>query len=93
MLPISDKTLDYGREVERSRARHPSHPDESNERVQAKIKVAADEKIPMLIVGPRRGRTRRSAFVSAAWKDLGAMPLTKFVDDIVSEIEQNAVLG
>ncbi|MBS0187043.1 MAG: threonine--tRNA ligase, partial [Planctomycetes bacterium] len=90
VLPISDKTLDYGREVLAAlqavgvRATL----DESNERVQAKIKVAADEKIPyMLIVGPRDAENKAvSVRVRGVEKDLGAMPLAKFVTDIGAEI-------
>ena len=98
VLPISDKTLDYGRKVLASlqavgvRATL----DESNERIQAKVKVAADEKIPyMLIVGPRDAENNAvSVRVRGVEKDLGAMPLEKFVSDIKGEIEsKNAVLG
>lgn len=90
VLPISDKTLDYGREVLAAlqAAGVRATLDESNERVQAKIKVAADEKIPyMLIVGPRDAENKAvSVRVRGVEKDLGAMPLAKFVTDIGAEI-------
>lgn len=98
VLPISDKTLEYGRKVLSAlqavgvRATL----DESNERIQAKVKVAADEKIPyMLIVGPRDAENNAvSVRVRGVEKDLGAMPLEKFVNAIKAEIEsKDAVLG
>lgn len=97
VLPISDKTLEYGRKVLAAlqavgvRATL----DESNERIQAKVKVAADEKIPyMLIVGPRDAENNAvSVRVRGVEKDLGAMPLDAFVKAIAGEIEtKSAVL-
>ncbi|MBX3389192.1 MAG: threonine--tRNA ligase [Phycisphaeraceae bacterium] len=98
VLPISDKTLEYGREVLAAlkSAGVRASLDESNERVQAKIKVAADEKIPyMLIVGPRDAENKAvSVRARGVEKDLGAMPLEKFVGDIKGELERkDAVLG
>ena len=98
VLPISDKTLEYGREVLAAlkSAGVRASLDESNERVQAKIKVAADEKIPyMLIVGPRDAENNAvSVRVRGVEKDLGAMPLEKFVKAIAGEIEtKSALLG
>jgi threonyl-tRNA synthetase len=98
VLPISDKTLDYARKVEhvlRDRGVRVSL-DESNERIQAKVKVAADWKIPyMLIVGPRDAEQNAvSVRLRGVEKDLGAMPLEKFAEGIVREIEtKSAVLG
>jgi threonyl-tRNA synthetase len=62
--------------------------DESNERIQAKIKVAADEKVPyQLIVGPRDEEQRNvSVRARGIEKDLGAMPLDRFVSEIAAEI-------
>ncbi len=98
VLPISDKTLDYGRKVldALKAVGVRATLDESNERVQAKIKVAADEKIPyMLIVGPRDAENGAvSVRVRGVEKDLGAMPLDSFVKAIAGEVEsKSAVLG
>ena len=62
--------------------------DSGNDRIQAKVKVAADEKVPyMLIVGPRDAETNSvSVRARGTEKDLGAMPLDKFVADLKSEI-------
>jgi threonyl-tRNA synthetase len=98
VLPISDKTLDYGRKVlaELQAVGVRATLDESNERIQAKVKVAADEKIPyMLIVGPRDAENNAvSVRARGVEKDLGAMPLEAFVKAIAGEIEtKGAVLG
>ncbi|HEX8876314.1 MAG TPA: threonine--tRNA ligase [Phycisphaerales bacterium] len=98
ILPISDKSLEYGREALAALQAMGVRAtlDESNERVQAKIKVAADEKIPyMLIVGPRDAENKAvSVRVRGVEKDLGAMPLAKFVADIAVEIaSKSATLG
>jgi threonyl-tRNA synthetase len=98
VLPISDKTLEYAQRVERDlrdRGVRVSV-DAGNDRIQAKVKVAADEKVPyMLIVGPRDAeQSAVSVRVRGIEKDLGAMPLVKFVERIASEIgERRAELG
>jgi threonyl-tRNA synthetase len=91
VLPISDKTSDYAKQVasalraERIRATL----DDSNERIQAKIKVAADEKIPyMAVVGPRDAEANQvSLRARGIQKDLGAMPLAVFASTLKAEIE------
>ncbi|HYF14965.1 MAG TPA: threonine--tRNA ligase [Phycisphaerales bacterium] len=98
VLPISEKSNDYATAVERAlrerglRARA----DHSNDRVQAKIKVAADEKVPyMAVVGPRDAENNTvSVRVRGVEKDLGAMPLGAFVDGLAAEVaERKAELG
>jgi threonyl-tRNA synthetase len=98
VLPISDKTVEYAQKVEATlRARGVRvTSDLGNDRVQAKIKVAADEKIPyMLIVGPRdaEGGTV-SVRRRGVEKDLGAMPLDAFAAGVEAEIaSKQAELG
>ena len=98
VLPISDKSLDYANKVAAAlRARDVRvSVDDSNDRIQAKVKVTADEKVPyMLIVGPRdaEGGTV-SVRARGIEKDLGAMKLEAFVDGISKEIaERRADLG
>jgi threonyl-tRNA synthetase len=91
VLPISDKTLEYAREVVsalRGRGVRASV-DESSDRIQSKVKVAADEKVPyMLIVGPRDAEQRGvSVRARGIQKDLGSMPFDQFVELIWEEIE------
>jgi threonyl-tRNA synthetase len=92
VLPISDKSTQYANTVlaalkERNiRATM----DDSNERVQAKIKVAADGKVPyLLVVGPRDAESSTvSVRARGVEKDLGAMSLTAFVDGLTREIAE-----
>jgi threonyl-tRNA synthetase len=90
VLPISDKSSDYAQRVLAALqgAGVRATLDDSNDRIQAKIKVAADEKIPyMLVVGPRDAEQNQvSIRARGIQKDLGAMPLDSFVAGIAEEI-------
>ncbi|MEO0482866.1 MAG: threonine--tRNA ligase [Planctomycetota bacterium] len=89
VLPISEKTADYAAEVVRElkAAGLRAKLDDGNERVQAKIKRAADEKIPyMAVVGPRDAEARAvSVRARGIQKDLGAVALNQFVEAIANE--------
>ncbi|MEX2218203.1 MAG: threonine--tRNA ligase [Phycisphaerales bacterium] len=92
VLPISDKTAEYAGKVLAALkdARIRATLDDSNERVQAKIKAAAEEKIPyMLIVGPRDAEAGQvSVRARGVEKDLGAMPMARFVEAVSAEISE-----
>ena len=94
MLPISAKFLAYGEKVER-RLREADVRvgiDRSDERIQAKIKAGAEEKIPyLLIVG---GKDESAGTVSVrrrAVGDEGATPLEEFVGRIVEETRSRSL--
>jgi threonyl-tRNA synthetase len=95
VLPISDKSNDYGHKVHAAliAAGVRATIDDANERVQAKIKVAADERIPyLLIVGPRDADNNTvSVRARGTEKDLGAMPLDTFVSRLKHEIESKGI--
>jgi threonyl-tRNA synthetase len=98
VLPISEKSLDYAEKVAAAlrAADVRVRVDGGGDRIQAKVKVAADEKIPyMLIVGPRDAESGTvSVRARGIEKDLGAMPLDLFVSGLKSEIlNRNAELG
>lgn len=89
VLPISDKTNDYAREIMAKLidAKLRATIDDSGDRVQAKIKKAADERLPYLVVvGPR---DQENGVVSirarGIQKDLGTMPVDEFVQAIAAE--------
>ena len=88
-LPISEKSADYGREVLGALrdAGLRATLDDSNERVQAKIRAGAEEKIPyLLVVGPRDADGRSvSVRARGIQQDLGAMPLDVFVAALSDE--------
>jgi len=91
VLPISEKSLEYAREVhgELTSRGLRAGLDASDERVQAKIKVAADEKIPYLVVvGPRDAEARAvSVRARGIQKDLGTMGMGEFADALKEEAE------
>ncbi|MGD9689291.1 MAG: threonine--tRNA ligase [Phycisphaerales bacterium] len=105
VLPISEKSNEYARRVAQElRERTPAGAaggirvtiDDSNDRIQGKIKVAAEQKIPyLIIVGPRDAEQNAvSLRIRGEEKDAGSMPLEKFVSGISTEIaERGAVLG
>ncbi len=90
VLPISDKSNEYATEVLGALrdAGVRAELDTSDERVQAKIKVGADEKVPyLLVVGPRDAEGREvSVRARGMQKNLGATALDDFVRKIRDEI-------
>ncbi|MDP1663284.1 MAG: threonine--tRNA ligase, partial [Phycisphaerales bacterium] len=94
VLPISEKTNDYARTVEAAlkAAGVRVSVDDGNDRVQSKIKGAAELKIPyMLVVGPRDAEQNAvSVRVRGMEKDAGSMPLAAFVDGIKAEISKRS---
>ncbi len=90
VLPISEKTNEFATTVADAlrEAGIRVSTDLSDGRIQAKVKVAADEKVPyMAIVGPRDAEQRAvSVRVRGIEKDLGAMPLDRFVSELSREV-------
>ncbi len=92
VLPISEKSNDYAASVVAAlkAADVRASLDDSDGRIQSKVKFAAEAKVPyMLIVGPRDAE---SGVVSVRQrgteKDLGTMPLEAFVAGIKAEIAE-----
>ncbi|MEQ9617385.1 MAG: threonine--tRNA ligase [Phycisphaerales bacterium] len=84
VLPVSEKSNEYAQAVTAKLldAGLRATCDLANERVQAKIKVASDERLPYLaVVGPRDEENGVvSVRARGIQKDLGAMPLDEFVN-------------
>ncbi len=97
VLPISEKSVDYGREVLRQLKEIGVRAtiDESSERIQAKIREATEWKIPyLLIVGPRDAEQHAvSVRARGIMKDLGSLPLDAFVETIRREIASRGELN
>ncbi|MCB9848465.1 MAG: threonine--tRNA ligase [Phycisphaeraceae bacterium] len=89
VLPISEKSAGYAKEVHAALAAAGLRTtlDDSNDRIQARIRVAAEEKIPyMAVVGPRDAEARTvSVRARGVQKDLGALPLVEFVKGLSME--------
>ena len=92
VLPISEKTNEYAHAVTRTLRDTGIRVtiDDGNDRVQGKIKAAAETKIPyLLIVGPRDAEQQAvSVRIRGQEKDAGAMPLSEFVRAIAAEIAE-----
>jgi threonyl-tRNA synthetase len=91
VLPISEKSSAYADEVLASlkAARLRATVDDGPDRIQGKIRVAAEEKIPyLLIVGPRDAEQRQvSVRVRGELNDHGAMGLQEFVAALRREVD------
>jgi threonyl-tRNA synthetase len=89
VLPISEKSSGYARELDTAlkAAGLRSTVDESNDRIQGKIKEASDWKIPYLaVVGPRDAEARKvsvRAFGTEA--NLGEIGFDAFVEGLARE--------
>ena len=90
VLPISDKSHDYAVMVRDALRRAGARVglDESSERIQAKVKIGMDEKVPyLLVVGPRDAENRQvSVRALGVQRNLGQMPLDLFVEELGTEI-------
>ena len=90
VLPISEKSADYGNSVLKALRDKDIRVtiDHSNERVQAKIKVATDMKVPyLLIVGPSDQKDQVVSIRARGLRqNLGTLPIDTFVEGVCSEI-------
>ncbi|MGA0872791.1 MAG: threonine--tRNA ligase [Phycisphaerales bacterium] len=89
VLPISEKSLDYAKELHAAlrAAGLRSTLDDSNDRIQGKIKVASDLKIPYCaVVGPRDAEHRKvSVRAFGIEANLGEIGFDAFVEGVVAE--------
>lgn len=91
VLPISDKFLDYAREVESDlkAAGVRAEVDERSEKIGFKIREARLERIPyMLVVGAKEAETGTVSVRSRFEGDEGAKDLKAFISDITKEISE-----
>ncbi len=92
VLPISDKFNAYAAKVHTAlrEAGFRAVLDESGERVQAKIKVAQEEKIPyMLVVGGKDEAANTVSVRDRTRGDLGALPLEQFIPQALNEVAKH----
>jgi len=91
VLAISEKSNEYAQTVLRTLRERGVRAtvDTCDERIQAKIRTAADMKIPwLLVVGPRDAEANNvSVRMRSIMEDLGAVGLQTFTDAIAGEIE------
>ena len=90
VLPVSEKSAEYAAKVHAALVDSGRRAvlDDGNERLQARIRVAAERKIPyLLIVGPRDAEAGTvSVRARGIERDLGAVSLEKFVAALAGEV-------
>jgi len=94
VLPISDKFIDYARQVHTALQEDGLRvtTDASNERLNAKIKIAQEMKVPyMLVVGARDEASNSVSVRQRSEGDLGAMPLTQFIEQMQTQVSTRSV--
>ncbi len=94
VLPLSEKTIDYARQVEAKlkAAGYRVHLDDRNEKLQAKIRDAQLQKIPyMLVIGGKEAEAGTVAVRHRSKGDLGPRPLDEFIADLKKEIDSRAI--
>jgi threonyl-tRNA synthetase len=89
VMPISEKSADYARELHAALVAKGLRAtlDESNDRIQGKIKQAADMKVPYCaVVGPRDAEGRKvSVRAFGIEANLGEMGFDAFVEGLAAE--------
>lgn len=93
VLPISDKHLDYGRDVKQQlhKAGIRVELDDRSESVGKKIREATKQKTPyMLVVGDKEVEAGKVAIRNLAGDDLGTLPVSELIDKLQQEITNKA---
>jgi len=90
LLPIADRHIDYGKKIAKELEKHNIRVelDKINDKIGAKIRKAELEKIPyILIFGDKELEEDLVAIRKRGKGDLGKIKLSKFIKDILKEIE------
>lgn len=90
VLPISDKQIEYAKEVEKVLLKNKIRVeiDSRNEKIGYKIREAQLSKIPyMVVVGEKEAEANKVAIRSRKDGDIGQMSIEEFVDKLNQEIE------
>jgi threonyl-tRNA synthetase len=94
VLPLSEKFVDYGREVSQ-RLRESGvrvETDASNEKLGAKIREAQLQKVPyMLVVGEKEAGSGTVSVRKRTGGDQGAMEIDAFLDEVKSRISSRSL--
>jgi threonyl-tRNA synthetase len=94
VIPITDDQAEYAKKIEQSLIENDIRVelDDKSETMQNKIRTAAGDKIPyMIIVGGREAENNTISIRQRDGQDLGTMTLSKFIDDIKTEIVKKSL--
>lgn len=90
ILPLADVHHEYAKQVQTELIKNNIRVelDDRNEKIGYKIREAQLEKVPyMLIIGDKEIENKAVGVRSRKEGDLGAKPLTEFIDTIIKEVE------
>lgn len=94
IIPITDAQLEYAQKVEKELKEIDIRVelDDKSETMQNKIRNAAGEKIPyMIIIGGREVENNTISVRQRDGQDLGVMPLSQFIDSIKDQISKKSL--
>jgi threonyl-tRNA synthetase len=94
IIPITDQQIDYAQNIEKilKGKNIRVELDDKSETMQNKIRTAAGEKIPyMIIVGGREAENNTISVRQRDGQDLGVMSLEKFLEDINDQISKKSL--
>lgn len=94
VIPITDGQLEYAKEIEKTLKENNVRVeiDDKSETMQNKIRNAAGEKIPyMIIIGGREAENKTISVRQRDGQDLGSMPLSQFIDSIKTQISEKSL--
>jgi len=94
VIPITDDQAEYAKKIEQSLIENDIRVelDDKSETMQNKIRTAAGDKIPyMIILGGREAENNTISVRQRDGQDLGTMTLSKFIDDIKTEIVKKSL--
>ena len=94
LVPISDKTLDYGKSLlaQLKAAGVRATLDEHNDKLGAKIRRAEMEKVPYtLVLGQKEAEAQSVSVRSRARGDEGVQPFAQYLERLVQEIRTRAL--
>ncbi|MFZ1056240.1 MAG: threonine--tRNA ligase [Opitutaceae bacterium] len=94
LVPISEKTLDYGRDIlsKLKSAGVRASIDEHNDKLGAKVRRAEIEKVPYtLVLGAKEAEANSVSVRSRARGDEGVVPVDQFLAKIQEEIRQRSL--
>jgi len=94
IIPITDEQLEYAQKIEQflKDKNIRVELDDKSETMQNKIRTAAGEKIPyMIIIGGREAENNTISVRQRDGQDLGVMPLEKFLENIEDQISKKSL--
>jgi len=94
LVPISEKTLDYGRDLlaQLKAAGVRATLDEHNDKLGAKIRRAEVEKVPYtLVLGGKEAEAKAVSVRSRAKGDEGVIPFAQYLERLVGEIRSRSL--